>query len=173
MNKTLNYDKTTKQLIKDRIHAFLYDPVEKQFQDRINILIRKNSVLCGNSQVWMSHKGVYYTMDTTTLRPKPINKLKPELQVFMDEYLKDKEQLNYKELPHVMGYINQVLNLSSSLQDYLKLLPESLHPPIKELMEHCACREDRLNQQVIQRVNQTNQVPIELIKKRMVLNLLI
>jgi len=173
MTDELVYDPKTKAMIKDKIFDFLYAPVNKDFAKRLKTIIIKNSTLHGNGQLWLSYKGEYYHTGEEQRRPRPVNRLKPELKVLMDEYLEDLARLNDKELPYVLGFINQVLNSSNSLQDYFKIFPESMHKPIKQLLEKCACREQRLHDEMVEDLKRKNSIPIELMKKRMVLNLLV
>lgn len=173
MNEELTYDPRTKQLIKDKLYAFLYDPVENDFKKRLKTIIVKNSQLHGNSQYWLSYKGINYSADKSTRAPRPMNRLKPELKDVMDDYIADLDRLNNTELPYVLGYITQALNLSNSFQDYLRMFPVSLHRPLKELIEKCGCRVELLEDDSVEGLKHRNRVPIELMKKRMVLNLLI
>ena len=91
----------------------------------------------------------------------------------MDDYLKEVEQLNKKELPFVIGFINQVLNSSNDFQDYFKLLPEAIHAPLEAVMVTCPCRHRHLTEQDIQAIKDKNATNITLLKKRLMQNLLI
>lgn len=173
MTDELVYDPRTKQMIKDHLYDFLYAPVVKDFKTRLKTIITRNSILHGNDQEWVAYKGEYYGMDDHSKQTKPVNRLKVELRPLMDEYLKDLEYLNKTELPYVLGFINQVLNSSNSVQDYFRIFPESTHRPIKNLIEKCGCRTEHLEDGVVIKLKKSNEVPIELMKKRMVLNLLI
>jgi hypothetical protein len=102
-----------------------------------------------------------------------MNRLKPDLMSLMNEYLEDLVQINTVERPYVLGFINQTLNASSSLQDYLKIFPESMHKPLKHFIDTCGSRVGKLEPEMVASIKQRNQIPIELMKKRMVLNLLI
>jgi hypothetical protein len=101
-----------------------------------------------------------------------LNRLVPDLHPVMDEYLKDLSDLNDVELPYVIGFINQVLNASNNLPDYLRILPESMHHTIKGLIETCPCRAVSLSEDKVLELQMKNQSSIELLKKRMVLNLI-
>src|SRR4030095_9987488 len=168
----LQHDPRSKQQIKDALYAFLYEPVQKQFKSRIDILITRNTLLGGYSHKSFIHKGVLYNSDST---PPPLkkNRLLPQLRVLMDEYLKDLEFLNSHELPYVLGFINQVLNASNDLKDYLRLLPESVHYPIEQLMATCPCKTVQLTEERVVQLKEKNKKPINLMKQRLVNNLLI
>ena len=168
----LEHDPKTKQQIKDALYSFIYDPVQKQFKNRIDTLIIRNAVAAGYSHKHVMYKGVLYNSEST---PPPLrkNRLVPALRPQMEEYLADVQQLNNHELPYVLGFLNQVLNASSDLSDYLKILPESVHHPLTALMATCPCRTTFLPDERVQHIRAKNQESIDLIKRRLVFNLLI
>jgi len=173
MTEELKYDPKTKQVIKDTLFDFLYAPVKTATLKRLKTIIIKNSLLHGNNQHWVSYRGEPYAIDSTTRKPRPMNRLKPELTLLMDEHLEDLNQINTVELPYVLGFINQALNSSSSLQDYLKIFPESMHKPLNTFITTCGYRVCKLEPETVADIRHRNLIPIELMKKRMVLNLLI
>lgn len=168
----LEHDPKTKLQIKDALYAFLYAPVTKQFKARIETLIARNTILGGYSHKHFVYKGIIYNGDTTT-PPMKKNRLVVQLRDPMEEYLRDRDELNNVELPFVLGFINQVLNSSNSLSDYLKVLPEAVHAPIRELLTTCPCRMDVLGPDKAEQMKHKNQSSIDLMKQRLVLNLLI
>lgn len=170
--ETLQYDPRTKQQIKDALYEHLYRPIEKQFKYRLDQIIVKNTVLGGYSHKSFMFKNVLYNCDTDAL-PRKMNRLAIALQPTMLEYLKDVRQLNEKELPYVLGFINQVLNSSNDLHDYLRLLPQSVHYPVQNLIDTCPCRGKKLSDETVALLQNKNQNPINLMKQRMVTNLLI
>ena len=91
----------------------------------------------------------------------------------MDEYLTDLEELNNKELPYVLGFINQVLNASCDLTDYMRVLPEAIHHPLAQMVATCPCRTTSLPEERVTHLMNKNQEPINMIKRRLVTNLLI
>lgn len=172
MSETLQHDPRTKQQIKDALYEYLYAPIQKRFKDRLDQLIVKNAVLCGYSHKSFMYRNILYNCDTSPL-PKKMNRLAPALQPDMNEYLRDLKELNEKELPYVLGYINQVLNSSNDLCDYLRLLPASVHSPVEALIATCPCRGKKLPEEAVQLLQKKNQAPIDLMKQRMVTNLII
>lgn len=170
----LTYDPRTKQLIKDKIYAHLYDPTKRQFNNRLKAIVQQNSTLHQNSQVCFRYKGeIYFDHDYKPPFQQPINQLHLSLHTLMDEYLLDLDKLNTEELPYVLSYITQVLNSSDHLPDYFKLLPTSVHSVIQELIDSCVCRADAITPEKAEAIKNKNIVPMELMKQRMVLNLLI
>lgn len=170
--ESLEHDPKAKVQIKDALHAFLYGPVTKQFKDRIESLINRNTVIGGYSHKHFIYKGIVYSADVT---PPPMkkNRLVAQLRGEMDEYLRDLEHINNKELPYVMGFITQVLNSSHSLVDYLKVLPESVHAPIHQLLATCPCRMGTLSPETACSMQAKNAAIIDMMKQRLVTNLLI
>lgn len=168
----LQHDPRTKQQIKDALYDLLYTPVQKQFKLRLDTLIIRNTLLAANSHKSFNYKGVFYTCDAGPA-PRKWNRLVPQLREQMDEYLNDLRELNEKELPYVLGYINQVLNASNDLGDYLRLFPDNAHTVIEKLAETCPCKATKLSNERVAMMWKQNELPINLMKQRMVTNLLI
>ena len=168
----LQHDPRTKQLIKDTLYEFLYRPIENQFKNRLEVLIVRNTLLGGYSHKSFNYKGVLYSSDNGA-PPRKSNRLMLQLKPAMDGYLFDLKQLNEKELPFVIGFINQVLNASNDLQDYLHIFPESIHQPLEKLIATCPCQAKQLSDEKIVELREKNQASINMMKARMVTNLLI
>ena len=172
MEEQLQHAPRTKQQIKDLLYAFLYAPVQQQFKHRLDALITRNTVIQGATHKSFIYKGIVYACDSSPV-PRRMNRLAIQLVPDMDEYLADLKQLNDKEVPYVVGFINQVLNASNDLHDYLRVLPKSLHPPIQKLIDSCPYRTKKLTDAEVQEMQSRNQHYIDLVKQRMVTNLLI
>jgi hypothetical protein len=166
------HDGKTKQQIKDTLYGFIYGPVQKSFKTRIDTLIARNTLMGGYGHKHFSYKGVVYNGETTH-PPLKKNRLLASLRPEMDEYLSDLERLNNTELPYVLGFINQVLNSSCDFGDYLKILPEALHPPLLKLSATFPCKNSRLDPDRAKAIVDSNAGSIALVKERLVLNLLI
>jgi len=168
----LQYEPRTKQLIKESLYDFLYAPVLKAFKLRLDTIIIRNTILTGSPHRSFHYKGEFYSCDTMPA-PRKWIKLVASLKDEMDEYLADCKDLNEKELPFVLGYINQVLNSSNDLNDYLRLLPESAHSPVQQLLATCPCRSNQLSDEKVAQMRARHQTTIDMMKARMVTNLLI
>lgn len=171
MDEPLLHDPRTKQQIKDAIYSYLYGPVLKQFALRMDAIVIKNAVLLGSGEMSFVYKGETYS--TGGLLPRKMSRLSKLLHPIMEEYLKDVKQLNSYELPYVLNFIGQVLNSSNDLQDYLLVLPSAVHQPVQQLIASCPCRAKKLTLDGIKLLQLKNEVPINLIKQRLVTNLLI
>lgn len=167
----LTHDPRTKQLIKDTLYKFLYGPVEDHFKSRLDVLIARNTLLGGYSHKSFNYKGVHYTTDDG-LPPRRRNRLLPQLRPSMDEYLAELKTLNETELPFVIGFVNQVLNASNDFQDYLRVLPPSTHYPIQKLIGTCPCQNGQLTESKIAQMQTSNEKTINMMKQRLVSNLL-
>jgi hypothetical protein len=160
--------------IKEAIERFLYEPVERHFKRRLDEIIIANT-LAGKYHVKSFHyKGIQYHCEDGR-PPRDWNRLLPQFKEQMDEYLRDVKAIDEKERPFIFGYINQVLNSSNHLADYYALLPDSAHRPIKELnvdtsfmYPYPLMAKDKMDRILVQ-----NQKPIEMLKTRMVTNLLL
>lgn len=172
MDEKLQHDPRTKTMIKDMLYAFLYEPVQKQFKARLDAIINKNTQLLGASHNSFIYKGIIYSCDPSK-QPRKMNRLVPQLESLMNDYLKETHQINTCEAPYVLGFIIQVLNSSNDLQDYLRIFPSSIHRPIENLIESCPYHSKRLAEADISDIQNKNASSIELMKKRMVINLLI
>lgn len=174
MDEPLQYDPRAKQQIVNAIYAFLYDPVSLSFQKRLDGLIIKNSLMLGVGSKAVAYKGQIYAMSGSgSIVSTPASRLAPALKQEMDEYLKDVAQVNEGEMPFVMGFIRQVLNSSNDMNDYLRVLPRSVHHPVEKLILSCPCRSKTLTEAAVSTLLTSNEAPINLMKRRMVLNLLV
>lgn len=172
MDNQLQHDPRTKQQIKDALYEFLYKPVQKQLKRQLDTLIVKNALMCGHSHKSFMYKSVLYNCDDTPL-PRKMNRLDTRLVPEMNDYLKELKQLNEKELPYVLGYINQVLNASNDLCDYLRLLPDAVHRPVQTLIDTCPCKGKKMPSEAVSFLQQKNQASIDMMRRRMVTNLLL
>lgn len=172
IEETLQHDPRTKQQIKDMLYNSLYAPVQDQFKKRLDALIYRNALLMGASHKSFVYKGVTYSCDSLP-PPRRLTRLHPQLKDEMDAYIQEVKHLNDTELPYVLGFINQVLNSSNDLCDYLRILPENLHDSLRKFSASFPYGSQRLSEEAVQILQEKNKNIINLIKERMVLNLLI
>ena len=166
-----HHDPRTKQQIKDMLYQYIYEPVEQKFLKRLTDIGNRNASFLNSPHTSFTYRGVLYNPQDEQL-PRRMNRLIPPLVPEMNLYLKDLNTLNTHEIPYVLGFINQVLNASNDLPDYLRVLPASIHPPIQDMINSCGCRTTQLTEETVAHLQQNNQRSIELLKQRLVLNLL-
>ena len=164
----LQNDPRTKQMIKDMLYSHIYDPVEYRLHEKLKLIMGKNRLLNHHDMDYFSYKAKVYSLDGTLIRSAP--KLDPSLYGEMQEYLKELNELNRVEIPYVLNFINQALNASNDLRDYLKILPECLHKPIQELIDAHECRTERLTAEEVGAFKERNAQSILMVKKRLMLN---
>ena len=168
----LQHDPRTKQQLKDMLYEFLYGPVQKQYQQVLQGIILKNTQLLQAQHKSFIYKGVVYNMDTVAL-PRKMNRLTPALIPDMNAYLTEVTRLNTQEVPYVVGFITQVLNSSNNFQDYLQAFPSVLHPILEKVIASYPCRHQKLTPDEIRVIQSKNQKSIDLLKQRVVTNLII
>lgn len=173
MSTDLVYDPHTKTMIRDELYEHIYRPVREQFRKRLHTLITKNSALHGNTQAFMRFRNVVYHTDNPGQQPRVVNTCHKTLLPLMTEYADDLDKMNNEEVPYVLGFITAVLNSSNSLQDYLRLFPECIHKPVEDLIRRCGCRQTTLAPERVDEIRTNHQIPIEVLKQRMVMNLLL
>jgi hypothetical protein len=162
-----------KQTIKNALEAAMYAPTHRRFEAKLKELLRTNTTAARYVHESFTYKGEYYSFEFTHPRFKT-NRLLPELQPSMDEYLAEKKHLEYTEVPFVVGFFNKMLNASNSVHDYLQILPESLHSAIYNLFlpaEFVLPRE--MTDEQVEAFKEAHKDWLLMLKKRMVLELVI
>lgn len=167
------HDPRTKHQLKDMLYHYLYDPVERRFKERLDAMIKDNDRITNNYTECMSYRGTLYQINPQFKPPRSVPRLSKLLVPRMDAYLAEVRQLNNDELPFVLGFITQVLNSSDNLHDYVRALPDSVHKPLKEVIARCGCHTASLTELELQNLLIRNAASINLMKQRMVLNLLL
>lgn len=172
MDETLQHDPKAKFQIKNALFDFLYSPVQKKLAKKLEQIAIKNAVLGKYSHASFAYKDEFYCCDTNP-PPRKMNRLLLQMQGPMNEYLAEQKELNENELPYVLGFINQVLNSSNELHDYLRVFPEATHHPIQQLINTCPCRTKSLTDESIDSLKQNNKEAIRLLCQRMLINMII
>lgn len=171
MSVIMHYDPRIKQEAANAIQMLLYIPSDTSFQKRLDSIILQNSALLNEPRKYFSHRNITYTLPNA-LSDRRIPRLVPEMRPHMDKYLKDVKDLYDMEVIYVTGFISQALNLSNFPQDYLEIFPTSVHLPIKKIFANYFCIPGTTDKTLLQAFINKNQAPINMIKQRMVLNLL-
>lgn len=170
--ESLQHDPKIKQQIKDILYDLLYAPVHRRFQNQLNQLIIQNTLAGKFTHKSFIYKGELYTCDTTPA-PRKMNRLLPQFHANMEAYIAEVTALNKSELPYVLGFINQTMNASNELHDYLRVFPSSIHGPIKHLIDTCTCRTKKLTEAEVAELLANNESARQLMMQRMAINLII
>lgn len=167
----LLHDPRTKQQIKEALYEFLYGPLNKAFKARLDIIIIKNTIATRSGHQAFIYKGVVYSIMAKGL-PRRAARLADQFRQEMDDYLAELKEIQNTEVPYVLGFINMVLNSTNELHDYLRVLPDAVHRPITQLIATCPCRAKSLTAEEAEQMTNKNIAAIQLIKQRLVNNLL-
>jgi len=166
----VQFDPRIKAQIKDALFEFLYIPVRKAFKHRLDTIIIRNTFINKNAEKSFHYRGTQYHCEDGVHPPRKWNKLHPDLKASMDEYLADVNQVYNNEVPLVIGCITQVLNSSNCFADYLRIFPDSTHAGLKDFTSSGATQ---LSNERVEELKLHHQKSINLMKARMVTNLLL
>lgn len=122
-------DPRIKQAIKQALQGHLYAPVNRRAAETLRSIIVSNTTAARYTHESFNYKGQYYSFERARLRFNN-QRLVPELHLSMDEYLAEKQHLEYTEVPYVVGFFNKMLNASNSVEDYKLILPDYMHAAI-------------------------------------------
>lgn len=165
----LKHDNRTKKQIEEALYDFLYATPLKAFKSKLEALIEKNSLTMRSSHKAFNYRGKTYTSERSVFTRRTVL-LAEQYHPEMNQYLAELEELKEKEVPSVLGYINQMLNSTNALRNYLKIMPESVHRPITSLIATCPCRTTSLTEEDAEKIKTKNVAAIQLIKQRLVNN---
>lgn len=160
-------------LRKVNIHGFIMEHIygqhDSQQDKRMDAIIEKNSQLMGVDRKSMRFKGVSYVAQGYRAVAFP-PRLHALLEPTMLEWLKDGAEVTNYEHPFVSSYVVRVLNLTTD-PDYLRqLLPTGVHSAFSHLSTPVELRS--VPALVIRAVLEENSDAIDLISRRLVINLI-
>jgi hypothetical protein len=173
MKKTAFPSARVKQHLKAQVYEYLYGPVELKNRQRIKELVFANSKALASSQEGFMYKGNWYSLNASRIPPRIKNRLISSLQPAMDEHLTAVNRLYDHEKPYVLGFVSRVLNASGSIDDYLRVFPESMHPPLKEVADAYPAAPSVITESAVASLQADNETAITLMKSRLILNLLL
>jgi len=162
-----------KQQIKDTLYAGLYDPVVKQFKTRLQGLAALNSFVARHSNSSFTYRGKLYNHDSD--RPPLVEprELMSSLHPLMNCYLQDLDEINRRELPHVLDYIHSLLIQSNNLQCHPTTSADPKHEPNKLLSSSDLSKRHSTPLENLYDIVNTDFKALGLIKQRRATNLLI
>lgn len=159
-----------KRWIMFSIMDILFSKQDKGYIRRRNEFIKRNAAIYNQTYPIFKYKGEQYS-----LRVVPsimTGELHPSLHQEFDAFLEEFIKLRDEEREPVRNYINQVLNISNNLSDYLKLLPEVVHDPIREAISDDSLNGKGASDKEIKDLLDKNQHIFDLIHMRVMTNLI-
>ncbi len=168
----VTHNPRSKRDLKNGIISTLYEPFTRQRDKLLENILRKNAVIVHSDHLSVVYKGTYYSVEKTH-GPLRANRLDKSLRTEMDAYLSATHYVEEIEIPRVKGFINQVLNATDGIPDLLVVFPDVVHSPINQFICKCPCHNAQLNPEQLEVLRQANTDAIDLIKQRMVRNLLV
>ena len=169
-----------KQIVRTNLLKLLYTHASEKTEEDLKKIIIRNTLIGHHTHKSFTYKDLLYSC-VSTPPPRVKNRLLPALRPDMDAYLESKATL-MKEQEATSGFLTRMLNVSETLEDYLNILPETLHERVSKLVESIQCDSGispfdkplkRLTDNEIAFFKQKNQAYSDLIKNRMVVNLIV
>lgn len=164
-------DPRAKITIREAILTYLYAPTVLQRTRRLEELAIKNALVGGFSHKSFVYRGEVYNADTTHPPLRRIQLL-PEFRPLIDEWLADKAEIEAHEEPMISGMLSRILTSCFDARDVVKILPDTFAQPVREHMM-ALVSDKRLSSDKIEALRAENEHPIQLMRERMVLNLLL
>jgi len=156
----------------DAIVNDLYSPEIKYQQSMLDAMIESNSTLNGNTQAHFIFKGeTYIKSGFKGVAERPSNSLDKSLRTEMKGWLKEQEQIAF-EKTQILGYLGRMLLLTTYTEDFLKVLPPSLHRIVLKLDRHFKTGDGILQGEALEEFQRNNHDVLKIIKGRMALGLL-
>ncbi len=119
-----------KLAIKNHLILASYKATEKRMYERLHEIITANTLAARYIHKSFNYRGNLYSKEAQQLRFNA-QRLIPELHPEMDKWLKDVLDIDHFEKPFIVGLFTHMLNITSSVEDYLLLMPECLAPAIR------------------------------------------
>lgn len=160
----------TKQRIQNNIFDLLNNSWLIRLKKQLDTIIIKNAIKCGYTHKSFYYKNKVYQCDDTFF-PRNTNRLSKELEPAFYEYLEELKKLDDEHII-INAYIIQVLNISNDRDDYMYLLPEALHNSICKEIPAYPDKSTSLLSPATRPLLKKNLIPIQLIKARLVMNLI-
>ena len=164
--------------IKELILDNLYKSEEAFQQEQLAALIDVNSELAGNQQPFFTFKGKTYCKDLAKPLDRSskgvvyVNALHKSLRDQMKSWLKDQEEIA-DERASVIRYLQAMFSATMHAEDFLRVLPPSLHQTIQHYKSSFDDGVGTLQGEALKEFQQNNAKGLAAIKNRMAMGLLI
>lgn len=111
---------------------FVYLQVNKRRDELLEQIIRKNDIAYNREALVFNYAGKRWTRHLFRGVPRQVPFLTETLHETMDEYIKEGEEIEFREKPLVQAYIRAILNSDPDPVMALMRIPTALHAPIRE-----------------------------------------
>lgn len=186
MTEKSHYNPLVKQQLLKQLKIEIYAPIVNSLNREFWNINRRNTVKCGFNHNVFTYRGIFYSgnilidlnLDYEDYYSR-INThnykehLATEFHIAFDDLLAKRDLISEKEMPLVMGYVTQVLNISNNPHNYLKLLPDTLHKCIRIIAPFSEDVVDTISPARIENIKTVNKEYIDLLKLRLMSNLLL
>lgn len=162
-----------KTQIRDALCEFLFAPVQKKLQEELIAIILDNTRTNFYSHYSFVYKAKLYSHPYEK-GPPPLRsqRLADVLVPRMEAYLAEERDYLLDQTT-TLAAIPRILNAISDPCDCLRILPESMHPPLLPLLQDFPSTGIPHTEEHIRMLQETNMPYINMMKQRLILNLLI
>lgn len=168
---TIKHHPLAKANVKMDLLKAVYGPGEKEFTKAIQGIIEQNSRRQGIYASSFCYRGVSYPSGKQY--PRSPYSLHPDFWATVDDLIKQRDDLEIYEKPLVSAFVTNVLNSSDYWEDFLKVLPESLHQFIHERRFLFNSQVPTLDDAQVQLILARHAKGAQLLRTRLVWNLLL
>ena len=170
--KTTELSPHVRMELRDALLNDLYRNNKNYFQTELNNIICENSELHGNCQLYFQFRNEVYVNDSFSgTFERPTNTLHKELRQRFKNWVSEQEE-DSKEKALVLGYIQRMLAKTSYSEDFLRVLPTSLHQIVYKYDRHFNEGDGILQGAALEEFQNENQSLLKLLKGRMAYSLL-
>jgi hypothetical protein len=159
--------------LQKELYNIVYARYQRQSGEKIMSLIQKNQGLQRLAFPAFSYKGEKYSSipegargaDRKIIRI-PYQPLDKSLHAEMDAWLEAKADIEREEAVFVMNALSAVLKSTTNINDYIRLLPELLHPHLHYVASLCECQVQSMTDEQVERLLATHGRYINVIRER-------
>lgn len=171
---TARLDPRMKQSIRDRMREDLYFHVNRRYEETLQTIIDRNTMLGSYTHASFNYKGVHYGPEQRFV----YNRLHDDLKPAMDKLIRERQEIRIVEEPYIIGFFNRALNKTNSIQDYLLMFPDCMHPTLAlfttpEWQSSSYWLPRELSDEQIAKFKEDHEPWLEKLRNRMMLDLIL
>lgn len=159
----------------DALCERLYAGAEQRLKRELDSLIEQNSALHNNDILMMRHGDRVHLHSAVSQVPNAFrqspNLCHREMREHIRDHLKSAEELR-SDRALVTGYFQQMFTATSYAEDFLRVLPPSLHQVVRQHDRHFLEGDGVLIGEALDQFMEKNAALLSVVKKRLTLNLL-